>query len=439
MSLLEFFDVLNNQILAFPSIVLFFGVSLYLTIKTRFVQIRAFPRFIYLICGGLNRKEGITERTESINAFHALFTAMATTIGMGNMVSPSLAIMVGGPGALFWLLFYMFFGSVTKFTEVTFALSTRKFLPDGFIIGGPMQYLKSVNNFLGYWYSYVIIIVLLSWSSGQTNTLANILYVEGIDHWMVGLAMALFVVVALQGGAKRVGAFASKMVPFMFVLYMVFSLTLLLRNPLALLNAFKQIGNNIFTPSAAMGGFLGASVLRAIREGMFRGIFITEAGLGTSSIPHALADTTKPTDQGILAMGSIIADALLSMVSGLLVLITGIWSIGTFRSTLIYEVFKINSPGIGQYVLLISVSLFVLTTVMGNSFNGFQSMGMLTKDNPFLMRIYIFVTALVIFVGALIPMPLIWHVMDTLVMFVAVPNLIGLLILAYKRPDVLKV
>ena len=137
-------------------------------------------------------------------------------------------------------------------------------------------------------------------------------------------------------------------------------------------------------------------------------------------------------------MGSMIADAVLSMLSGLLVLMTGIWQIGAFRSTLLYEVFKLNAPGIGQYVLLISVALFVMTTVMGNSFNGSQSFGILVNDNKLLMRAYMAFVVGFIFIGALMPMRLLWTVMDTLVMVVAVPNLIGLLILAFRRGELLK-
>jgi AGCS family alanine or glycine:cation symporter len=437
MNLLEFLDLLNNKYFAYPSIILFFGVSLFLSIKTRFIQIRKFPYFIKLIFGGLKRT-GLSENTENINAFHALLTAMGTTIGMGNMVGPTIAIMLGGPGALFWLLLYMFFGSVTKYVEVTYALVTREYLPDGFIAGGPMQYLKSISGFLASWYNYVIIFVLMGWSSGQSNTLANIMYIEGVPHWVIGLLLGLFVLVALQGGAKRVGDIASKMVPLMFVLYVSFSFLILFSNPLALLTAFKQVFQNIFQPTAAVGGFFGVSILRTIREGMFRGIYICEAGLGTSSIPHALADTKNPTDQGILAMGSMLADALLSLISGLLVLVTGIWSLGVFRSTMIYEVFRINVPGFGQYVLLATVTLFVLTTVMGNSFNGFQSFGMLVKDNRWMMRIYTIATALMIFMGSLMEMRLIWAIMDTLIVLVAIPNLIGLVLLVQRRPNDIK-
>jgi len=181
-----FFDWLNNYILALPSIILFLAVTTFLTIQTKFIQIRGLPRFFKLVFGGI--KEMKKQEKETINPFHALFAAMATTIGMGNVVSPSLAIMIGGPGALFWLISYILFGSVTKYVEVSYALDTRAYLDDGFILGGPIQYLRTVGNWLANWYGYLIIFVVLSWSSGQANTLANIMALEGIPHWVVGLA-----------------------------------------------------------------------------------------------------------------------------------------------------------------------------------------------------------------------------------------------------------
>ena len=434
----ELLSYINNYILVIPSVILFFGTSLILTFKTGFIQIRALPRFLSLIFNGVRRKKE-EKNVEGMTTFQALFTAMATTIGMGNVVSPSLAIMVGGPGALFWLIFYMLFGSVLKYTEVTFALATRQYLKDGFILGGPIQYLKEVSSFLSAWYGYLILICLISWSSAQSNTLANIMAIEGVPHWLVGLSLSIFVITALLGGAKRVGVVASNLVPIMFVLYVLFSMSILLYNPLELWHAIQLMWKSAFSPAAAMGGFLGATVLRAMKEGIFRGIFITESGVGTSAIPHSLADTKRPTDQGILAMGSVLADTFLSALSGFLVLVTNVWSYGCYRTTLVYEVFKLNSPGMGQYVLLLSITLFVLTTVMGNSFNGMQNLGVLTKDNKVMMGLYIIFNSALIFLGSMLDMKLLWDIIDICIMFVAIPNLIGLLVLSFKRGDILKV
>lgn len=438
MNLLHFFQWLNTQVFGIPATILFFGVGIILTLKTRFVQIRSFPYFISLITQGVKqrKKTGKKGEAKTISSFHALFAAMATTIGTGSIVGPSIAIITGGPGALFWLLVYIFFGAVTKFTEVTFALFTREKTKDGNIIGGPMQYLKSVSPILAAWYSFIMIFLFAGWSAVQSNTLASIFSQVGIPKWTVGLGLALFVLLALSGGAKRVGDFASKMVPLMFGLYVTFGFYILCKDFTALQNAISLVIQSIFSPRAAIGGFAGATMLQAIRAGIYKGIYITEAGVGTSSIPHAVADTKRPIDQGILAMGSIVAEMTLSILSGLIILVTGVWMQGSFRSTLIYEAFKLHTPVFAQIILLASITLFILTTVMGNSFNGVQSFGSITRYRW--TNIYIACTVGVIFLGALISVPLIWEMMDTVFALVAIPNLIGILILAFRNPQVIK-
>ena len=173
-----------------------------------------------------------------------------------------------------------------------------------------------------------------------------------------------------------------------------------------------------------------------MHSGVQRNIFITEAGLGTSSIAHAMADTDKPTEQAILGMFSIFADTLLALLSGLLVVTTGVWNQGTFSNTAIYEIFKTYSPGFGKWILLLSISLFVITTIIGNSFNGSQSFASFTKYR-FMIVYYVFV-AISVFVGAYMEVPTIWKLMDVLLICVAIPHLIGLFILSIRRSDLLK-
>ncbi len=433
MNLLEFFTWFDD-FLAIPTVIMFFGTGIVLTFFTRFVQIRAFPLFIRLITKGMGREK---QEGNAINSFHALFASMATSIGVGSVVGPSVAIVVGGPGALFWLLVYIFFGSVIKFTEVTFAMHTRTRTPDGKIIGGPMQYLKSVSPYLANWYNVLVILMLVCWSGVQANTLANILALEAVPHWVTGIGIATFAFVVLSGGAKRMGAMSSKLVPLMFVLYVGFALTILLKDLSALFSAVTLVLQSITTSTAAIGGFSGASIFAAMRMGILRGVFITEAGVGTSSIPHAMSDAKRPVDQGILAMCAMVSDMLLVTISGLLILVTGVWMKGVFTSTLIYEAFKMNSPTLGRYILIISISLFVLTTAVGNSFNGMQSYSALTRYRW--VKGYIVVVVAIIFVSALMPMPLIWKISDIAMVFVAVPNLIGLLTLAFRERSVLSI
>jgi AGCS family alanine or glycine:cation symporter len=348
-----------------------------------------------------------------------------------------MAIMVGGPGALFWLLVYIVLGSIIKFAEVTFAVSTRIKTSEGKIIGGPMQYLKEVSPFVAHWYNGAIIILLMSWSSLQSNTLANILVQEHVPAWFTGLALAVLAFVVLRGGAQRFGRLASALVPLMFVLYVTSALFILLRDIDALRSAIMLVLSSITTRAAAVGGFAGASVFQAMRIGVLRGILMTEAGVGTAAIPHSLADTNKPSDQGILAMCSMVSDAMLSMISGLLALVTGLWMQGEFRSTLVYEVFLMNLPFWGRYILVVSVVLFVLTTVIGNSFNGMQSFNVLTRYRW--VNGYIATIVAIIFCGALVSAPLAWEIADTIMVFVAIPNLIGLVILARRHYKVLKI
>ncbi|MDR3551421.1 MAG: alanine:cation symporter family protein, partial [Candidatus Babeliales bacterium] len=276
--------------------------------------------------------------------------------------------------------------------------------------------------------------LMAGWSGVQANTLASILAQESIPAGITGILLAAMVWFVLQGGAQRVGNVATALVPTMFVCYVSFSLFILLSHPAALMHAFSLIAQNIFTPSAAVSGLTAFGVMRI---GICRGIFITESGLGTSSIPHAMADVQKPSDQGILAMFSAGADAFLSLLSGLLVLVTGIWMQGEFRSTLVYEVFKNYSPSFGRYILMISIALFAITTVIGNSFNGRQSFASITNFR--FVHLYILFTVALIIIGSLSDSCLIWEMMDTALIFVAVPNLIGVLYLAFKKPEVLRV
>lgn len=435
---MDLLTILNNIRVALgqPSVFIFLSVGIILTFKLRFLQIRGISRFFSFLKEGMTTSDKGNMKT--ISSLHAMFASMATTLGMGNIIGPSIAIILGGPGALFWLIVYMFFGGIVRFTEVTLALQTRKKTEQGDIISGPIQYLKLVSRFISGWYGVIMVILFAIWSAVQSNTLANIMFKEHIPKWIIGLALATIVMVVLHGGAKRVGLVASKLVPIMCFAYLSFAILIIFHDVLALKNALYLIFSNIFTPRAVVLGFVGGTIFSAMREGIYRSIFITEAGLGTSSIPHSMSDVKCPTDQGLLAMYSIVADAILSFISGLLVIVTGIWATVTQPdATLVYEVFKMNSPILGKFVLIFSVTLFVLTTIIGNSFNGTQSFASFTNHKY--LEIYKICTAIVIFAGALIKVPIIWALVDVIITFVAVPNVISLVILAFRRPDYFKI
>lgn len=425
------------ELCAAPATLLFFGVALLLTFKTGWMQFRGFPRFVYLIKKALSKNglTGLVEEFNTINPFHALSAAMATTIGMGNIVGPSVAIMAGGPGALFWLLLYIFLASATKFVEVTFALHTRVSTPQGHIVGGPMYYLRAVSPFLARWYALVMVVLFIAWSALQSNTLAGVFFEEGVSQWIIGGIVSIIVLVILRGGAERVGAVASKLVPIMFIIYVTFSVAILLTHIPELKDALRLVMHSVLNPTAPLGGFVGATIYQAMHYGIYRGIYISEAGIGTASIPHSVANIQNPVDQGLLALFSMASDAFLSALSGLLVLLTGVWTYGPLRNTLVYESFEFYFPVFGKYVLLLTITLFVLTTIIGNSFNGVQSFKALAGHRW--LQGYKVITIVAIFVGAFAPVTLMWNVMDVLLTLVAVPNLIGLVILAYRKPHVL--
>ncbi len=423
-----------NAFLALPSLLLFLGTGIVLTLKTRFIQIRAFPRFWQLLRKGVQKGHA---HAHTLSPFHALFSAMATTIGMGNIVGPSMAISVGGPGALFWLLMYIVFGSVTKFTEVTFAVHSRKVSKQGDIIGGPTCYLGLVTPNLGKWYAFLTIFLFTGWSSIQVNTLSCIWAREGVPHMVTGLLAVIILLAVVLGGVERIGYFASRIVPLKFFLYVFFALLILLQNIPAVGEAIKSVLINAFTPLAAIGGLTGVTLLTVMREGIYKSIFITEAGLGTSSISHALADVERPLDQGILALYSGLADMFLCTLSGLLTLVTGVWLTGKLSNTLIYEAFKLYSPiGGAQYALMVSVLLFVITALIGNTYNGSQSFALLTSYNY--VKFYYVAAALIAFTGSLAAVPLLWSIMDIALLFVAVPNLLGVVYLAFRYPDIIR-
>ena len=426
--------------MAVPTTLLFLGVAILLTIKTRFLQFRALGRLFHLLTHGVKRRAEVVNKNgqqETIGTFEALFTALATTIGMGNVVGPSIAILSGGPGALFWLQIYIFFGSVTKFVEVVFAFSSRVKVDEGKVVGGPMEYLKLIRPWLAQWYAVVMLFVMMGFSSAQSNTLSLVFEQESVSRWIIGLSLAILVYAVIRGGITRIGAVASKLVPVMFLLYVTFGLFILAQQPYALIQAIKLVFNSVFNPQAAVGGFIGATVFHAVHGGIYKGIFITEAGLGTSSIAHAMADTKKATDQGILAMYSMMSDAFLTTMSGLLVLMTGIWNNGVFRSTMVYEVFKMNVPGIGQLILLTSITLFVVTTVIGNTFNGLQSAASLFPRRW--VTLYMHCSVIMIFAGSLLPAKTTWDFIDFVMTFAIIPNLIGLVWLTIKRPELLEI
>lgn len=423
-----------NLLLDIPITFLFLIVGLWITILLKMPQVTAFKRFWHNAMHGFKRSGN---DLKTLGAFQALFTAMATTIGIGTVVGPSLAIVLGGPGALFWLIVYALLGSATKLVEVSYAIAFRHVTPQKNIIGGPVAYLRKVHPYLGMWYGFATLFLFATWSGVQTKAFSEILAQQGVSAWISGLGLSLVVFLILAGGVKRVGYVASKLVPVMFFLYVSFACWVLWSLHDQLGYVFSLIGSSILQESAPIGGFVGASLLAAMRQGTYKGIFITESGMGTASIAQAMSDVQHPVDQGILAMYGVFAEAFLCFLSGLMVLVTGVWQSGIFSSTLMLRVFQVQLPGVGPLFFTICIMLFILTTAIGNAFNGGQSFTSFFSYR-FINYYYAFICA-VMFFSCLHDLSSVWAIADGIFPFVAVPNLLGVLILLYKYPNIVKI
>ncbi len=412
---------------------LFLCVGIFLSIFLYFPQLRKGRKFLEII----SSQQLNSSSKNTISPLQALLTAMSTSLGSGSIAGVPLAIVIGGPGALFWLVMYAFFGSVTKFAEVAFAIQYRTRAADRSIIGGPTSYLWQVHPFLAYWYGACAMILFAGWSALQSKALSEVFEKLGVNAYITGTVTSLFVLYMLIGGAKRIGALSSYLVPVMCTSYLLACLFILLQDISLLGDMFMLVMTTAFTGSAATGGFAGATFFMAMRQGVFKSAYVTEAGVGTAAYPHALADTQSATDQGILAMYSVAIDTFFCLISGFVVLVTGVWKSGAASNSLIYDAFSLGLPIVGPAILIFSLVLFVTGTAVGNSFNGSKSFGFFT-GNKYLLGYYIFVV-IMMFLGAVAQSLTLWEIMDFILPLTALPNIIGLIYLTIQhRKELIK-
>jgi len=425
-----------NLFLIVPFLFLLLG-SIILTIKTRFVQLRAIPLMIKLLFESLFKKNDTT--THTIKAHRALFTAMATTFGIGNIAAPIIAIGFGGPGALLGFMLASFFGAATAFTEVSFALAYRKKLPDGKIMGGPMQYLKQgVHPLLALMYAAFGCIMLIAWSGKQTNILAALLASYEIPTYLTGIIVAILTAIVLIRGIKLIGNIAEKVVPIMFLLYAGSMLYIIAMHISNIPYAFKVIFQSAFTPQALAGAGVGVGLQKALQWGLSEGTFTNEAGVGTITIPHSMAATESSVHQGILSMISVYTSGFLSLISGLALLSSGIWleAETSFDITTVADLLRNHFSFIGPIILIITVILFAFTSILGNCYNGGQCFMYASKNRW--LRNYYAIMLVTIFACAIIDVKTLWSIGGYFIVPVAVPNIIGIVILAFKNTYLLK-
>lgn len=412
--------------------------SIYISFKMRFVQIRFIPSLLKMIWTSLTNKKQ-HENSNTILPYKALFTAMSTTLGIGTIVGPIIAIHWGGPGALLGFLLTAFFGSAATYTEVGLCIKYRKKLAHGEIQGGPMQYLsKILSPFAAKWYAVIGCIVMTAWSSAQANQLGAILDSPLLGDYRIptyvsGAIIAFLVLITLLGGIKRVSSFSSKLVPTMFTLYAGASMWILISHAGELMDVFKLILNSAFEPYSMASGTLVGGLVSAMRWGMFKGTQATEAGVGTQTIPHSMAQTNDPIAQGMLAMVSTYTAGFVAFVSGLVVLLTGTWQnpelpLGiSMMAASFHQYFSYT----GIAVVAISTFLFAFGTILGNSFNGSQCFGYITDRKT--VKYYYIAMAIVIFIGTISEVTVVWSIIDIALALLVLPHMLALIIFAHKR------
>jgi alanine or glycine:cation symporter, AGCS family len=428
---------LTDIILFISSLFILLG-CVYLTIKLRFVQFKIFSAFWNLV--KIPFQEAKKEGEHSIMPHRALLTAMSTTLGIGTIVGPAIAISLGGPGALIGFLLTSFLGCAATFTEVNLSVKHRIKLESGQIMGGPMQYLKTlISPFAAKWYAICGFLLMTVWSCAQANQLAAILDSPLLDTLRVpsaitGGVVALLIFFTLMGGIKRIGAFSARLVPIMFALYVGSSLWILFANIDKLYFIFGDILYSAFTPYAMASGTLVGGVIGALRWGVFKGIQMSEAGVGTQSIPHAMAETKDPAGQATIAMLSTFTAGIVAFISGCVVLVTETWLDPNLPMgiSMVAAAYQQYFSDIGVVVIAFCAILFAFGTILGNSYNGSQCFEYLTKGR---YTIYYYgAMALMVFVGSIADAKVVWSYSDLVLAGLVLPHMAALILHVYKQP-----
>lgn len=425
-----------------PLLILLVGTGAWLTISLRFLQFTKLWQSLVLAL--IKRKEKGDEKGD-ITHFQALMTALSATVGTGNIAGVATAIAIGGPGALLWMWLTGLVGMATKYSEAVLAVKYRITDENGQMAGGPMYYLSRGLNIPWLGTLFAIFAACAAFGIGnmtQSNSVADA--VEATFHipvWVTGAVLMILSATVILGGIKSIARVTSILVPVMIVFYITASLYIIFANITAVPAAFALIIKEAFTPTSATGGFAGASVMMAIRFGVARGIFSNESGLGSAPIAAAAAQTKYPVTQALVSMTQTFIDTIIvCTMTGLVIVLTGAWTmiketqiidgvekvVGYTGAELTTKAFSLGMPG-GDLVVTIGIIFFAYSTILGWSYYGEKSMEYLFGSKLIIPYRIIFVT--LIGVGAVAKLELVWNISDILNGLMALPNLIGLLLL----------
>ncbi len=433
--------IINGFVWGPVMLVLLVGTGILLTVMAGFPQITKLGTIMKSTVGSLFGQDAHKKDEASISPYQAVATALASTVGTGNITGVATAIVAGGPGAVFWMWVSALFGTMTKFAEVTLAVKFRQKNEKGEWVGGPMYYMENGLNMKWLGVIFACFATLASFGIGnmtQANSIAAALQQTlNIDPKVTGVVVMVIVAVVILGGIKRIAQVTEKLVPVMGVIYVALGIITIVMNAGKLPTAFAVIFQGAFNPSAVAGGVLGYTIMNAIRFGFARGVFSNEAGLGSAPIAHAASSTDNPVKQGMWGAFEVIFDTfIICTITALVVVMSGLWGpegAGLDGAALSIAAFQ-NSVGIfGAAGVTIGTVLFALSTLLGWSYYGEKSIEYLFKGSSIVGGVklgYKIVFILLTFVGSIGGLKLIWDIADTLNGLMAIPNLIALVLLS---------
>ncbi len=438
-------SAINNFIWGVPAMICIIGVGLILSIRTRFLQIRKFPYSMKVTIGRMLKKKEASDG--AMTPFQAVCTALAATVGTGNIAGVAGAIAIGGPGAVFWMWVSAMLGMCTKFSEVTLALHFREKNKDGDYVGGPMYYIKNGLKKNWHWLAYLfsafgVLTVFGTGNATQVNTITtaidsalynyNIISKENesTGNIIIGIILAILIALILIGGVKRIGSVTEKLVPFMAVLYIILAIGIVIINYKNVPQVFASIFKGAFSPASVTGGAVG-SFFMSLKKGVSRGIFSNEAGLGTGSIAHACADTSKPVKQGFFGIFEVFVDTIvICTLTALVILCSGVnIEYGTAAGAeLTISGFTATYGNWVSVFTAVAMCCFAFSTIIGWGLYGTRCIEFLfgSKVNKPFMIVY----ALVAIVGATMNLGLMWSIAETFNGLMAIPNLIAVFLLS---------
>ena len=438
-------NVVNNFIWGVPAMICIIGVGLVLSFRTRFLQIRKFPYAMKVTIGRMFRKKQAADG--AMTPFQAVCTALAATVGTGNIAGVAGAIAIGGPGAVFWMWISALLGMCTKFSEVTLAVHFREKNDKGEFVGGPMYYIKNGLKKHWHWLAYLfaafgVITVFGTGNATQVNTITtaidSALFNYGIIskdsvsniNLVIGIVLAVLLALILLGGIKRIGQVTEKLVPFMALFYVVLALGVVILNINHVPAVFKEIVEGAFSPASVTGGVVG-SFFMSMKKGVSRGIFSNEAGLGTGSIAHACADTRKPVKQGFFGIFEVFVDTIVICTLTALVILCSEVPITYGQAAGAELTISGFTATYGNWVSLftaVAMCCFAFSTIIGWGLYGARCIEFLfgTKVN----KPFMFVYSLVAIVGATLDLGLLWSIAETFNGLMAIPNLIAIFLLS---------